>query len=115
MTAPLSPERLAEIREGRYAIRSLAAADIDVTDLLTEVERLSKLVESMRAAVTGHDCPDPDKGPLETVVSAVIALNEAEKRIAELEKDSTLLAALEAGGVDNWEGYSDAVEAGESW
>lgn len=38
----------------------------------------------------------------------------AHSRIAELEKDSALLAALEAAGVDNWEGYDDAVEAGES-
>lgn len=30
-------------------------------------------------------------------------------RIAELEKDSATLAALEAAGVDNWEGYSDAL------
>ncbi|WP_405506366.1 hypothetical protein OG323_06150 [Streptomyces cyaneofuscatus] len=32
-------------------------------------------------------------------------------RVAELEKDSSFLAALEAAGVDNWEGYGDACEA----
>ena len=31
-------------------------------------------------------------------------------RIAELEKDSRTLAALHAAGVDNWEGYDDAIK-----
>lgn len=34
-------------------------------------------------------------------------------QVAELEKDSATLAALEAAGVDSWEGYSNAL-AGES-
>lgn len=28
----------------------------------------------------------------------------------ELVKQSMILAALEAGGVDNWDGYDDAIE-----
>jgi hypothetical protein len=39
---------------------------------------------------------------------------DAHARITDLEKDSATLAALEAAGVDNWEGYSDAL-AGEDW
>lgn len=31
--------------------------------------------------------------------------------IDELTEDSSLLAALHAGGVDNWDGYDNAVEA----
>jgi hypothetical protein len=31
------------------------------------------------------------------------------KQVAELEEDSRTLRALEAGGVDNWDGYSDAL------
>ena len=38
-------------------------------------------------------------------------LVDAHSRIAELETDSARLAALESAGVDNWEGYSDALEA----
>lgn len=34
---------------------------------------------------------------------------EVEPRTAELEKDSARLAALEAAGVDNWEGYGHAM------
>jgi hypothetical protein len=34
-----------------------------------------------------------------------------EAQIAELEKDSAMLAALEAAGVDNWEGYSEAIQS----
>lgn len=33
-----------------------------------------------------------------------------DKRYAELLKAETTLAALEAAGVDNWEGYDDALE-----
>lgn len=33
------------------------------------------------------------------------------KEYNSLLEDSALLAALEAAGVDNWEGYSDAVNA----
>ena len=32
-------------------------------------------------------------------------------RVAELEKDSRFLSALEAAGVDSWEGYDEAREA----
>ncbi len=35
-------------------------------------------------------------------------------RVAELEKDSATLNALYAAGVDNWDGYSDAMQAVES-
>ncbi|MGI8313323.1 hypothetical protein [Saccharopolyspora hattusasensis] len=38
---------------------------------------------------------------------------KARKRIAELERRDRELAALEAHGVDNWEGYGDAVNCGE--
>lgn len=36
---------------------------------------------------------------------------ELRKRVAELEKDSDRLTALEAAGVDNWEGYGNAFAA----
>lgn len=41
-------------------------------------------------------------------------LERLRKRVAELEADSATLAALEAAGVDNWEGYDDALAGGES-
>ncbi|MGC4946224.1 hypothetical protein ACLQ2N_08455 [Streptomyces sp. DT224] len=37
-------------------------------------------------------------------------LEALRRRVAELEDDSRLLAALHAGGVDNWDGYEDACE-----
>jgi hypothetical protein len=43
------------------------------------------------------------------IVSPEIARLKA--RIAELEKDSDLLEALRAYGVDNWDGYDDAIQA----
>lgn len=33
-----------------------------------------------------------------------------EERIEELEERDRLLSALEAGGVDNWEGYEPSME-----
>ena len=36
---------------------------------------------------------------------------EAQKQLAELEEAAEKLGALEAGGVDNWEGYSFAMES----
>jgi len=33
-----------------------------------------------------------------------------QKRLKELEKAETILLALEAGGVDNWDGYDFALE-----
>jgi hypothetical protein len=53
--------------------------------LLAEVDRLNALVESMCDALTGHDCPDPNDGPMATVTRAAVRLMEAERRIAELE------------------------------
>lgn len=34
-----------------------------------------------------------------------------DRRIAELEKDVALLRALEAFGVDNWDGYDEAIQS----
>ncbi|MCQ8831856.1 hypothetical protein [Streptomyces malaysiensis] len=39
-TAPLSPEREAEIRSERYTVRSLASADAALDDVLAELDRV---------------------------------------------------------------------------
>lgn len=38
-------------------------------------------------------------------------LDRLRKQVAGLESDSALLNALHTAGVDNWEGYSDAMQA----
>ena len=38
-----------------------------------------------------------------------------EKEYNELCEDSQFLCALQAAGVDNWDGYSDAQEILEEW
>lgn len=58
----------------------------------------ASLTESERAAVEDR-LPDCDKVTVEITQS----------RLDALERDSKFLSALEAMGVDNWEGYSDAV------
>lgn len=48
---------------------------------------------------------------LRTVVAALAEGTETlHARVAELEPDSSMLAALYAAGVDNWEGYDEACE-----
>ena len=46
----------------------------------------------------------------DTVTMTRDAWNDASAHIEKLEKDLELLNALKACGVDNWDGYSDAVE-----
>lgn len=57
-----------------------------------EIERLTKqaaelelLVQAMCDALNGHDCPDPNEGPMQTVTRVAVRLMEAERRVAELE------------------------------
>lgn len=65
----------------------VAAAREDVPWLLAEVERLR------------------------TVVAALAEGTETlHARVAELKEDSSMLSALYAAGVDNWEGYDEACE-----
>jgi hypothetical protein len=47
----------------------------------------------------------------EDVRALVAEVRRLRAQVAELEPDAALLAALYAGGVDNWEGYDDAREA----
>lgn len=42
---------------------------------------------------------------------AVSEVKRLTAQMADLERGRRILAALQAGGVDNWEGYSDALEA----
>ncbi|URY98825.1 inihibitor of recBCD nuclease [Klebsiella phage 6996] len=46
----------------------------------------------------------------DTVTMTRDALNDVSAYIDKLEKDLEFLNALKACGVDNWDGYSDAVE-----
>jgi hypothetical protein len=41
-----------------------------------------------------------------------LELKATARRVKELEADAKKLAALEAGGVDNWEGYDESMERG---
>ena len=54
------------------------------------------------ACCSAHDAAD--------AVSELLAeVDRLRDRVAELDKDSLILSALEAAGVDNWEGYDDAL------
>ncbi|MGW5928024.1 hypothetical protein ACWF2L_17510 [Streptomyces anulatus] len=54
------------------------------------------------------------KVPFELGETLTPAVDWLINRVAELENDSNLLAALYAAGVDNWEGYDIAREGGKS-
>ena len=51
----LSDQRLAEIRTAQHQNRSLANADIDITDLLTEVDRLKRHRDELISTVSSLD------------------------------------------------------------
>ena len=42
----------------------------------------------------------------------IMELTISRKEWESLQKDSATLAALEAGGVDNWEGYHESLKQG---
>lgn len=75
-SAPLSPERWAEIHSERYTVRSLASADVALDDVLAELDRVRAENARLRAerAETNAALAERD-----------VALKAAEKRIAELE------------------------------
>jgi hypothetical protein len=72
----------------------------DLAALLADNERLRRQADFWENAAQKNG---------ELYAAAENQRDEARSRIAELEKDSAALAALEAHGVDNWEGYSDAL------
>jgi hypothetical protein len=66
----------------------------------------------------GSSTPEQDRADAafvaaaRTDVPALLAeVRRLRAQVAELEPDAALLAALYAGGVDNWDGYDDAREA----
>jgi len=65
-----------------------------------------------------HKCNGTIKTYPKFLCSACFNVNGCEdfnpiKRMMELEEDLKLLRALQAGGVDNWEWYYDAVDSME--
>lgn len=55
---------------------------------------------------------DQSAGVISGHLAALLAeIDNLRKTTAELEKDSGFLAALQAAGVDNWEGYEIARES----
>ena len=77
---------------------------------------MSNLIERLRDEpswyhIRRHGLPLPDCEVWHRVCcEAADALEEKDRRIAELEKDSKFLDALYAAGVDNWEGYGQAQD-----
>lgn len=63
---------------------------------------------NMRGSLAPVD--EARKVPFELGETLTPAVDWLINRVAELEEDSSLLAALHAAGVDNWDGYEDARE-----
>jgi hypothetical protein len=69
-----------------------------------------------QAALNKTEINDPYfEGMWNSALIAIRALGDEvirlEKLAAEYEEDSIFLSYLRAGGVDNWDGYSDAIKA----
>ena len=58
-----------------------------------------------------------EEGSKEDLLTALekewVRVGELEKQVESMQRDSAVLRALEGAGVDNWEGYEDALEAVE--
>lgn len=121
----MTPARLAEIRDllkyessiAFYSSRAkesmllLVAEAEDAARLREQVTQVTAEVE--RFGIYGS-ATVATKALVERASELVDENAKLQARIAELEKDSATLAALEAAGVDNWEGYSDAFAGDES-
>ncbi len=70
-------------------------------ETIGQPEDIGLIIEALRN-------PKPWVQPAEEYLSKIADLNE---RIAELEERDRTLSALEAAGVDNWEGYSEAMRS----
>lgn len=81
------------------------------TEQLTDIE--AAIVAYQRHAPTGFACCTAH--PVADAGAALLAeVRRLQARVAELEPDSALLAALYAAGVDNWEGYDNAREEADA-
>jgi hypothetical protein len=76
-------------------------ARADIPALLAEVERLRE----------AHSTQGLELGETKRwYCCAIVERDRARARVEELEKSEMKLLALEGAGVDNWEGYDDAME-----
>jgi hypothetical protein len=93
------------VLESERAERNIVLNDVQVenAEFRARIAELEALVESMCAALTGHDCPDPAEGPMATVTRSAIRLMEAEARVAE----------LEAAPAENTVLFEQAVQTGQ--
>ena len=116
MSEQLTPEREAEIRvklereaKAHGSVHFVPPKAGMVRDLLGEIDRLRAAnAELAPLAVNAANALRDEKRHHEIAAQEVAKLRA---RVAELEKDSAALAALYAAGVDNWDGYSDAMQA----
>ncbi|MFE4691211.1 hypothetical protein ACFRH6_14275 [Streptomyces sp. NPDC056749] len=96
-------------------LRRLLDAENEVAQLQAQRERrltrqiaLQNDALNMRGSLAPAD--ETRRVPFELGETLTPAVDWLINRVAELEKDSNLLAALHAAGVDNWDGYDDARE-----
>ncbi|WP_328336830.1 hypothetical protein [Streptomyces violaceus] len=79
---------------------------------VAELEAAERLARAAEADAKAHaaELEAERHTTNEALSDAAEQLRANRDRIAELEKRSATLAALEAAGVDNWDGYSDALD-----
>ncbi|MCX4809040.1 hypothetical protein OG601_47095 [Streptomyces sp. NBC_01239] len=109
------PALLAEVRRLRAELADQADAD-------TVAARATQVISNMGAGVRTANAErnryrnawnNARARAVDARADAVFVEQERDKaraHVAELESDAALLSALQAAGVDNWEGYDDALE-----
>ncbi|MFB7440211.1 hypothetical protein ACFC01_17940 [Streptomyces mirabilis] len=91
----------------------------NTTDPLTgqQLDEIETRAASLHEYATLTDQPlqaDADQLTGEDVPALLAEVRRLTARVAELEPDVDLLEALRAYGVDNWDGYDEAIQAAES-
>lgn len=86
-------------------------------------EKIARLEDETYWDDSAHEDDDEERAPEQMAANAAFIaharadvpallaeVRRLRARVAELEGDAALLSALQAAGVDNWEGYDDALE-----
>ena len=103
--------------------RRIIASQIEDTEFMSCLEMTQDAAEE--AGLTDDEHDDAGRKIHDLIGDAEVTVSwdddeqaEVERlkaRVAELEEDARLLAALNAAGVDNWDGYSYAHELLREW
>lgn len=112
-----APALLAEVRRLRTELareERLHGGTVDDRDQAQEIaDKLAYAVAPVEVIGEHSSMNCPWTNALELITSKA-DVDKLRARVAEMQPDADLLEALRAYGVDNWDGYDEAIQAAES-